>query len=272
MRNERIVVSRQALLDEVGLPPVRRDQHRRRVHLQPATQARVGGEPRVLHTVRGAATLREGENPAAGQAEARGGHRRADLRDPLPVRRGDRGRGRAGIRAAFDDLRKPPPRTSSTIGPRPTEADRDDLVGAGVGDAEVRVLNPNGEVRYLVGAPAAGQPGEHLDVADYRVVSRELIGLSRRREQRPSGRCPTNRWARCSATCSTPSPDERRPHREPRAHLPGFGVLGGTLLAFLGGLFVAQRAMRPISGLRAPPARWRVLRPRHDAAQAAGQR
>ena len=28
-----------------------------------------------------------------------------------------------------------------------------------------------------------------------------------------------------------------------------FGVLGGTLLAFLGGLFVAQRAMRPIAGL-----------------------
>ena len=29
----------------------------------------------------------------------------------------------------------------------------------------------------------------------------------------------------------------------------GFGVLGGTLLAFLGGLYVAQRAMRPIAGL-----------------------
>ena len=28
-----------------------------------------------------------------------------------------------------------------------------------------------------------------------------------------------------------------------------FGVLGGTLLAFLGGLYVAQRAMRPIAGL-----------------------
>ena len=29
----------------------------------------------------------------------------------------------------------------------------------------------------------------------------------------------------------------------------GFGVIGGTLLAFLGGLYVAQRAMRPIAGL-----------------------
>ena len=28
-----------------------------------------------------------------------------------------------------------------------------------------------------------------------------------------------------------------------------FGVLGGTLLAFLGGLYVAARAMRPIAGL-----------------------
>ena len=38
MRNERIVVSRQgAARRGVGLPPVRRDQHRRRVHLQPAT-------------------------------------------------------------------------------------------------------------------------------------------------------------------------------------------------------------------------------------------
>ncbi len=29
----------------------------------------------------------------------------------------------------------------------------------------------------------------------------------------------------------------------------GFGVIGGTLLAFVGGLFVARRAMRPIAGL-----------------------
>ena len=54
MRNERIVVSRAgAARRGVGLPPLRRDQHRRRVHLQPAPQARGGWRAaRAAHRAR----------------------------------------------------------------------------------------------------------------------------------------------------------------------------------------------------------------------------
>ena len=87
------------------------------------------------------------------------------------------------------------------------------------------------------------------DFGDYRVVSRAAYVVRATRAE-PFGPLVADRWPRPSASCSTRS-RERLSHRTiSRVRLfLAFGVLGGTLLAFLGGLSVARRAMRPIAGL-----------------------
>ena len=98
MRNERIVVSRQALLDEVwGYHPFAETNTVDVFISNLRRKLEAGGEPRLLHTVRGAGyVLRERMRTRLPvELQGGGGERRADLRDPVPLRRGDRRRGRA---------------------------------------------------------------------------------------------------------------------------------------------------------------------------------
>ena len=127
------------------------------------------------------------------------------------------------IRAGFDDdLRASAADLVNRLGPRVNEADRDDLVGAGVGDAEVRVLDSNGEVAYPLGFPPLGSLESISDFADYRVVSRELTVSRDDAGNAPFGPALRRiRGRRCSATCSTPSRSSSVDRTvEPRAHLP----------------------------------------------------
>ena len=78
--------------------------------------------------------------------------------------------------------------------------------------------------------------------------ARCVLDRASRRERRSAR--SASRSARRSATSSTPSRKATVDRTVNRVRLfLAFGVLGGTLLAFLGGLYVAQRAMRPIAGL-----------------------
>ena len=155
------------------------------------------------------------------------------------------------IRAGFDDdLRASAADLVNRLGPRVNEADRDDLVGAGVGDAEVRVLDSNGEVTYPLGFPPLGSLESISDFADYRVVSRELTVSRDDAGNAPFGPLFDESVGEVLGYVQYAKPLSSVDRTVSRVRIfLAFGVLGGTLLAFIGGLFVAQRAMRPISGL-----------------------
>ena len=86
MRNERIVVSRQALLDEVwGYHPFAETNTVDVFISNLRRKLEAGGEPRLLHTVRGRRLRAEGGRMRTRlpvRAQGRGRHRGADLRDP----------------------------------------------------------------------------------------------------------------------------------------------------------------------------------------------
>jgi signal transduction histidine kinase len=125
------------------------------------------------------------------------------------------------------------------------------LSGVEVAGAAVRVLRTDGSVVYPSPAlrPLAEVGTEGLSqLPDYRVLSRALV-LPVRQQDPPFGAIgePVSQavgylqYAKPKTTLS-------RTINRVRLFL-AFGVLGGTLLAFVGGLYVAQRAMRPIAGL-----------------------
>jgi signal transduction histidine kinase len=94
------------------------------------------------------------------------------------------------------------------------------------------------------------QPGQEglSDLPGYRVISRALV-LPRQNIPAPFdsiGRLTAEPvgWVQFAK----PKATVNRTINRVRLFL-AFGVLGGTLLAFLGGLYVAERAMRPIAGL-----------------------
>jgi two-component system, OmpR family, sensor kinase len=161
------------------------------------------------------------------------------------------------IRNAFDDdLRATVADLANRLNPEvvPGGIDLDEqeaLIGASAGDAEVRIIELDGQVRFPLGAKPLADPGsEGLgDAGDYRVAERALT-ISNRAPGGPLDPLADEPVARIVGFVQYGKPKDSLATTVNRLRLfLAFGVLGGTLLAFLGGLHVAQRAMRPIAGL-----------------------
>jgi two-component system OmpR family sensor kinase len=121
------------------------------------------------------------------------------------------------------------------------------------GDAIVRVVNPRNKTVWPDNDTSVDKLGPPItsgvtDIGDIRVMSRELVVPGPPRSQGfdllpqpvavPVGYV---QYAKPEGSVQTTI-------NRVRLFL-AFGVFGGTLLAFLGGLVVAHRAMRPIAGL-----------------------
>jgi signal transduction histidine kinase len=133
---------------------------------------------------------------------------------------------------------------------RLSPADRSTLQGYAVGGAIVRVVDRNIHTKWSsdpnvsLGPPISGV----TDIGDLRVTSRELVvptesssGTFDQPFQIPTTPVGYVQYAK-------PEHSVQQTINRVRLFL-AFGVLGGTLLAFFGGLLVAERAMRPIAGL-----------------------
>jgi two-component system, OmpR family, sensor kinase len=120
---------------------------------------------------------------------------------------------------------------------------------AGTGDAIVRVIDARGHVKVATGNIALGPPVEGVqEVGDYRVVTRPLLA-ARLARPGPFDIVPRP-VAEAVAYLQYAKPEASVERTIARVRLLlALGVLGGTGLAFLAGLLVARRAMRPISGL-----------------------
>jgi two-component system OmpR family sensor kinase len=146
-----------------------------------------------------------------------------------------------------DQLRRHIARNEEGFSLEPSAADL--IRGFTAGDAVVRVLSANGEVYFSTGSRELGPPIEGAtDAGDFRVVTRRIVvpDLESTGAFDPLP-LPVAReigWVQYAKTEASVQTTINRV----RLFL-AFGVLGGTALAFLGGLLVARRAMRPISGL-----------------------
>jgi len=123
------------------------------------------------------------------------------------------------------------------------------LRGFSAGDAVVRVVDLQGNVVYRTSGQELGPPVEGiLDVGGLRVASRQIVAATLERsggfDQLPRPVAQPIGFVQYAK----PERSVQRTIKRVRLFL-GFGVVGGTLLAFLGGLVVAKRAMRPIAGL-----------------------
>jgi signal transduction histidine kinase len=132
---------------------------------------------------------------------------------------------------------------------RLTPEDRDLLRGFAAGGAIVRVLDANGRLVYATGLRELGPPIDGVtDAGDFRVVSEQLvvpdIETQGTFDPLPLPVAREIGWVQYAETEASVQTTINRL----RLFL-AFGVLGGTALAFLGGLLVARRAMRPVSGL-----------------------
>jgi len=157
------------------------------------------------------------------------------------------------INSSFDsELRSATASLADRIRLRPEPTVPEDLLSAAsAGGAEIRVLDRSG--RVIGSAPVNGRSlgpvSEELrDVGDFRVASRPLLvgNVGGGSFQQPL----QGRFAEPVGYVQY-----ARPHRgvgstvaRVKAFL-GFGVLGGTALAFLAGLAVARRAMQPVTRL-----------------------
>jgi two-component system OmpR family sensor kinase len=131
-----------------------------------------------------------------------------------------------------------------------TDNDRILLAGYAAGGAIVRVVNRDNHPKWTSDSDASlGPPISGVtDIGSLRVTSRELVVPSQAGNgtfdepfQIPTTPVGYVQYAKPERTVT-------RTVNRVRLFL-AFGVFGGTLLAFLGGLLVAQRAMRPIAGL-----------------------
>jgi two-component system, OmpR family, sensor kinase len=161
------------------------------------------------------------------------------------------------IRAGFDDdLRASVADLANSIDAQRTpdglvRYNKDALRGAATGGAEVRLVSLDGEVKYPEGLfplAAVGVEG-FTDFQGLRVASRGVT-ISNSRTAEAFGPITDELAARVVGYVQYAKPlaTVNRTVNRVRLFL-GFGVLGGTLLAFLAGLYVAERAMRPIAGL-----------------------
>ena len=133
-----------------------------------------------------------------------------------------------------------------------SQNDRSLLAAAAAGDPIVRVVDRNIVPVWPerpTNEPSLGPPISGVtDIGSLRVTSRELVIRT------PT---PAETFNTPLGTVTTPvgyvqyaKPERSIATTINRVRLfLAFGVLGGTLLAFLGGLVVAKRAMRPIAGL-----------------------
>jgi signal transduction histidine kinase len=133
-----------------------------------------------------------------------------------------------------------------------SQSDRLLLGGYAAGDPIVRVVDRNNKPIWpeeSTSEPELGPPiGGVTDIGDVRVTSRELVVPT-----------PTDPGAFNTPLETVTTPVGFVQYAKPEGSITktinrvrlflAFGVFGGTLLAFLGGLLVAQRAMRPIAGL-----------------------
>jgi two-component system OmpR family sensor kinase len=133
-----------------------------------------------------------------------------------------------------------------------SESDTNTLRGFAAGDAIVRVVDTS-NVPVWASDPGVnlGPPisiGGVTDIGDLRVTSRELVVPG---APRPASPFDLPRpVAQPIGYVQYAKPERSIQNTVNRVRLfLGLGVLGGTLLAFLGGLLVAKRAMRPIAGL-----------------------
>jgi two-component system, OmpR family, sensor kinase len=162
------------------------------------------------------------------------------------------------IRAGFDDdLRASVANVVNGLdahrnGDGVVEYNKDAMVGAAVGGAELRLVDRNGDVEYPQGLfPLAPLGFEGLsDFQGLRVASRDLTVSNRSLPDAPLGPLTDESFSTVVGYVQYAKPlaTVNRTVNRVRLFL-AFGVLGGTLLAFLGGLYVAERAMRPIAGL-----------------------
>jgi signal transduction histidine kinase len=139
-------------------------------------------------------------------------------------------------------------RTSSPNTFTLTSDDRDLLRAAAAGGAIVSVVDGTRRVAYSTSPRDLGPPIDGVtDAGDFRVVSEQLVVPDVQTGTFDPIPRPVTRavgWVQYAETEASVQTTINRV----RLSL-GFGVVGGTALAFLGGLLVARRAMRPISGL-----------------------
>jgi two-component system, OmpR family, sensor kinase len=146
-----------------------------------------------------------------------------------------------------DQLRRHIARDEEGFSLEPSAADL--MRGFAAGGAVVRVLRENGDEYFSTGSRELGPPIEGAtDAGDFRVVTRRIVVPDLESEGAfdplPLPVAREIGWVQYAKTEASVQTTINRV----RLFL-GFGVLGGTALAFLGGLLVARRAMRPISGL-----------------------
>jgi len=162
------------------------------------------------------------------------------------------------IRTGFDDdLRATAADLVDDLEPRlnrfgDLEIRKAPLIGAEAGGAQVRVVRRGEVIHPQAGLLPLAPPGvEGLsDLGDYRVVTRALVISQIGAPQAFGGALGQESVAQAVAYIQYAKPKDTVTRTVNRVRLfLAFGVLGGTLLAFLGGLYVAQRAMRPIAGL-----------------------
>ena len=128
------------------------------------------------------------------------------------------------------------------------------LSGVTTGGAQVRLVNNAGQVLYPQDPSLhpLGDPTRQgiSDVGDYRVISRGLTISTRAPSEGFDDPLAQESVATTIGFVQYAKPKKTLSRTVNRVRLfLGLGVLGGTLLAFIAGLHVAQRAMRPIAGL-----------------------
>jgi two-component system, OmpR family, sensor kinase len=162
------------------------------------------------------------------------------------------------IRDGFDDdLRATAADLTERLDPRfengEFEINDQTLGGVTTAGAQVRLVNTGGHV--LFPDPRLhpfGDPTREgiAHVGDYRVISRGLTISTRAPSEGFDDPLAQESVATLIGFVQYAKPEATLTRTINRVRLfLGLGVLGGTLLAFLGGLYVAQRAMQPIAGL-----------------------
>jgi signal transduction histidine kinase len=132
-----------------------------------------------------------------------------------------------------------------------SSTDQSLLSAYATGDAIVRVVDRgqrpiwSSDPQIPLGPPIGGV----TDVGALRVTSRELV-IPSRDDPSDAFKAPLQPVTTPIGYVQYAKPERSIQKTINRVRLfLGLGVLGGTLLAFLGGMLVAKRAMRPIAGL-----------------------